>query len=137
MDVKLTIYDEKRQYFSQVVRLPCVVGRGKQCNIAIVHPLVSRQHCEIYEEGGHVKARDLGSLNGTFYRGERLGRGIVIPFGDGFTIGTLNFLVENSEPETTKLFVKPTGDATDILLSSQTNDEEEILDLADFLDEEE
>lgn len=107
MDVKLTIYDDKRQFFSQVVQLPCVVGRSKQCNIAIVHPLISRQHCEIYENGGLVKARDLGSLNGTFYRGERIGRGVVIPFGEAFSIGALYFLIEAASPETTKLTVPP------------------------------
>lgn len=95
MDVKLTIYSEEKEHFSRVVSLPCVIGRGKQCDVAIVHPLVSRRHCEIYEENGCVMTRDLGSLNGTFYHRTRIGRGVNIPLGDSFTIGKLHFKVED------------------------------------------
>lgn len=89
MEVLLTIYSDEKEYFAREVSLPCVIGRGKQCDVTIVHPLVSRRHCEIYEENGVVMVRDLGSLNGTFFNGGRIGRGIALPSGGSFSIGRL------------------------------------------------
>lgn len=97
MDVKLTIYSDDKQYFSQAISLPCVIGRARQCGVAIVHPVVSRRHCEIYEENGQVWVRDLGSLNGTVFQGMRIGRGVQVPYGSVFSIGRLFFLVEPTE----------------------------------------
>lgn len=97
MDVKLTIYSDDKQYFSQAISLPCVIGRARQCGVAIVHPVVSRRHCEIYEDNGQVCVRDLGSLNGTVFQGMRIGRGIHIPYGSFFSIGRLFFMVESAE----------------------------------------
>lgn len=100
MDVKLTIYSDDKQYFSQAISLPCVIGRARQCGVAIVHPVVSRRHCEIYEENGQVYVRDLGSLNGTVFQGVRIGRGVQIPYGSVFSIGRLFFLIEAVEDPT-------------------------------------
>ena len=94
MEVLLTIYSDEKEYFSREISLPCVIGRGKQSDVAIVHPLVSRRHCEFFEENGVVMARDLGSLNGTFYKGARIGRGIKLPFGDVVSIGRLMLRVD-------------------------------------------
>ena len=99
MEVLLTVYSDEKEYFSREVSLPCVIGRGKQCDVTIVHPLVSRRHCEIYEEDGVVMARDLGSLNGTFFHGARIGRGVAIPNGSCFSIGRLMLRV-GEEPKT-------------------------------------
>lgn len=103
MEILLTIYSDEKEYFKREVSLPCVIGRGKQCDVAIVHPLISRRHCEIYEENGVVMARDLGSLNGTFFGGVRIGRGIPIPYGSSFSIGRLMLRVDRigveAEPE--------------------------------------
>ena len=97
MDVKLTIYSDDKQYFSHAVKLPCVIGRARQCGVSIVHPLVSRQHCEIYEEKGQVYVRDLGSLDGTIFQGVRIGRGVHVPYGSAFSIGGVFFLIEAAD----------------------------------------
>ncbi len=94
MKVKLTIYNGEKEYFSRAISTPCVIGRGKQSDVAILHPLISRRHCEIYAEDGRAFVRDLGSLNGTFYKDARIGRGVPIPFGASFMIGKLSFKVE-------------------------------------------
>ncbi len=103
MEVLLTVYSDEKEYFSREVSLPCVIGRGKQCDVKIEHPLVSRRHCEIYEEDGVVMARDLGSLNGTFFRGARIGRGVAIPSGSCISIGRLALRIgkETETSETT------------------------------------
>src|ERR1041385_3557041 len=48
------------------------VGRSSQNLLAIGHPSLSREHCEIYLHGPEVIVRDLGSRNGTFVDGRML-----------------------------------------------------------------
>lgn len=49
-----------------------VVGRSSQAGISIADSGISRRHMEIYRQGDHFYARDLGSTNGTYVDGERL-----------------------------------------------------------------
>ena len=99
MRIKLEIVDGTDVRFSKVVHLPCTIGRSRLCNISIVHPLISRQHCEIYEDHRVVMVRDLGSMNGTYYKMNPIRRSVPIPFGDEFTISTLHFVVNPADPE--------------------------------------
>ncbi len=101
MEIRLTIYDEEKRHFSQPIKLPCVVGRGRQCDVVVVHPLISRKHCEFYWEGRRLMARDLGSLNGSFYRGKRLERPVELALGEEISFAGLNFLVESVDATTT------------------------------------
>lgn len=136
MDVKLNILDGSAHRFSKVVHLPCIIGRSRLSNISIVHPLVSRQHCEIYEDHGLVMVRDLGSLNGTFYKEVRIGRGIAIPYGEVFSIGTLHFVLEKIEGDTAKMAIG--GDDQDEIEVESKNDApaaEEAAAVADAADE--
>ena len=139
MEVLLTVYSDEKEYFSREVSLPCVIGRGKQCDVTIVHPLVSRRHCEIYEENGVVMARDLGSLNGTFFRGTRIGRGVALPNGSFISIGRLMLRVETPKPATDAHERYDDIDLVDGLLSDKPKDDHDcdsssrIIDLDDFL----
>lgn len=45
-------------------------GRGVECDIVLPERQVSRQHAEIYLEGGRYFLRDLGSKNGTYLNGQ-------------------------------------------------------------------
>ena len=139
MAVLLTVYSDEKEYFSREVSLPCVIGRGKQCDVTIVHPLVSRRHCEIYEENGVVMARDLGSLNGTFFRGARIGRGVAIPNGSYFSIGRLMLRV--GEPPANSDDGEPEDeiDLVDSLLADKSKDDSDgdssssVIDLDAYL----
>ena len=73
------------------LRLPSTVGRGRDCSIMLRHPLVSRQHCEIFEAGGALLVRDLGSLNGTFVNNQRIEGDAPLHPGQLLTIGTVTF----------------------------------------------
>lgn len=42
------------------------VGRGRDCDIVLDDPTVSRQHAELHRTGGQVMLHDAGSLNGTY-----------------------------------------------------------------------
>jgi len=119
MKVQLTIYNNGKEYFSRVISTPCVIGRGKQSGVAILHPLISRQHCEIYEENGQIYVRDLGSLNGTFFQGARIGRGTLIAFGSSFMIGKLSFKIDLSD-DSSESVVIPTEPLVD---SGETREE--------------
>ena len=46
-------------------------------------------------------ARDLGSLNGSFYRGKRLERPVELALGEEISFAGLNFLVESVDATTT------------------------------------
>jgi predicted component of type VI protein secretion system len=72
------------------LRLPSTVGRGRGTTIMLPHPLVSRQHCELYEANGQLMVRDLGSLNGTFVNNQRITES-PLPPGELLTIGTVTF----------------------------------------------
>jgi pSer/pThr/pTyr-binding forkhead associated (FHA) protein len=55
-----------------------VVGRSTDCDIAlptdILNRDVSRYHCAFEIEPPAVRVRDLGSLNGTYVNGEKIGQ---------------------------------------------------------------
>ncbi len=50
-----------------------VIGRSPDADVIIEHDDISRSHAVIWREGGGVFVRDLGSSNGTFVEGERVG----------------------------------------------------------------
>ena len=70
MDAKLVVVGGDAKAAEIKLRLPTIIGRGRGASLALPHPLVSRQHCEIFEANGQLMVRDLGSLNGTFVNNE-------------------------------------------------------------------
>ena len=54
------------------LRLPTVIGRGRDVSLTLPHPLVSRRHTELFEKDGHLYVKDLGSLNGTYVNNRRI-----------------------------------------------------------------
>jgi len=72
------------------LKLPSTIGRGRGTSIVLPHPLISRQHCELYEVGGRLMVRDLGSLNGTFVNNQRIQESPIEP-GELLTVGTVTF----------------------------------------------
>lgn len=72
------------------LQLPVTIGRGRDAKIKLVHGQISRLHCEVYEDNGELKARDLGSLNGTFVDGERISDAGLKP-GGMLNIGSVTF----------------------------------------------
>src|SRR4030095_9066739 len=72
------------------LRLPSTIGRGRGATIMLPHPLVSRQHCELFETNGKLMVRDWGSLNGTFFNNERISEAPLAP-GELLTVGAVTF----------------------------------------------
>jgi predicted component of type VI protein secretion system len=80
---------QDRQYDLQ---LPTIIGRSRTTDVRLGHPLVSRQHCEVFESNGMLMVRDLGSLNGTFVGEMRIAeQAMPVKPGDLLTIGPVTF----------------------------------------------
>jgi pSer/pThr/pTyr-binding forkhead associated (FHA) protein len=68
----------KGQEFVFTDRLTCTVGRSEDCLVRIggdaINLTVSRRHCLLAIDPPVARVRDLGSLNGTFVNGRKIGQ---------------------------------------------------------------
>ena len=70
-----------------------VVGRSRGCDVVVPEPTVSRRHLELRAIDGAWLAVDLGSSNGTWLMGRRVGRARVTP-GDELMLGGCAVVLE-------------------------------------------
>ena len=73
----------------KVVKDRFVIGRGKHCDLVIDSGKVSREHAAIVREAGAYFIEDLGSSNGTWFRGERI-EGRKVEHGDEYFLSAEN-----------------------------------------------
>ena len=65
-----------------------MVGRSNFSSIIIPHASVSRVHATIIRDGDTLSLQDLGSRNGTFVNGARVGsEPVAVGIGDAIQIG--------------------------------------------------
>ncbi len=144
MDVKLVVVGGDAKATEVKLKLPAVIGRGREATLTLPHPLVSRKHCEIFESDGHLVVRDMGSLNGTFVNNERITEAILPP-GDLLTLGTVTFRAvydapAGKPPEAIEAQGAPREPEIGLAPDEQPLDVEEIVeiveegDVADFGD---
>src|SRR4051794_34233106 len=95
--VKLVVVSGEVKTKELSIKLPSTIGRGRATAVILPHPLVSRNHCELYETDGRLMVRDLGSLNGTYVNNERVTEAPLDP-GDSLTVGTVTFRAEYDAP---------------------------------------
>ena len=83
----------------------CLVGRHAACDIRVDSPLVSTEHASLRWTGDGWTLKDLGSRNGTFVDGERLGAGKTAALDEGatFAVGEhrLSFTLVDAAPPIT------------------------------------
>jgi FHA domain len=91
MKVKLIIVSPEVQPSEYEVALPTKIGRGHDAKLKLVHPQVSRLHCELFADGERLMIRDLESLNGTFVDQQRIDEDTAIPSGATVMMGTVMF----------------------------------------------
>jgi len=70
-----------------------VVGRQQECDLCIPLMVISRKHCEINQDGGVLRVRDLGSRNGTLVNGKKIVEAVLNP-GDTLQIGPVSFGIQ-------------------------------------------
>ncbi len=73
------------------LRLPTIIGRGKEADLTIPHALVSRSHSKLFERDGQLCVKDLGSLNGTFVDNKRIESEQIIAPNQLLTLGDITF----------------------------------------------
>ncbi len=93
MEAKLIVVGGKTNRGEIPLKLPTTIGRSRQATLTVAHPMISRQHCEIYERDGLLMLRDLGSLNGVLLGDKRVNLA-PLPPGTEFTVGPLTLRVE-------------------------------------------
>jgi diguanylate cyclase (GGDEF)-like protein len=69
-------------------KVDTIIGRSGNADITLKDTAISREHCLISRlPNGQVRLRDLGSTNGTFYKGERITE-VMLKEGDKFQLAT-------------------------------------------------
>ena len=77
-----------------------MIGRAEDCHLKPRSELISRYHRALLVESAYVAVRDLGSKNGVYVNGERIGVEQELKQGDRLAIGPLEFeiLVQADAP---------------------------------------
>ena len=73
------------------LKLPTVIGRGRDVSLTLPHPLVSRRHTELFEKDGYLFVKDLGSLNGTYVNNRRIDSEHRLAPNQLLTLGNVTF----------------------------------------------
>jgi serine phosphatase RsbU (regulator of sigma subunit)/pSer/pThr/pTyr-binding forkhead associated (FHA) protein len=83
--------------------LTTVLGRQADAHVCLPAKAVSRQHAQILESNGAFLIEDLGSSNGTFLNGNRLGANVRVPLteNDTFQVGPYLFGLRPAPTPTT------------------------------------
>jgi pSer/pThr/pTyr-binding forkhead associated (FHA) protein len=76
-----------------------VLGRSPECDHVINHPTVSRRHAKVVVTETSITVADLGSRNGTYIDGLRVGESSTIAEGQQLCLGAVTFVLASNEPE--------------------------------------
>jgi hypothetical protein len=91
-------------YDGRVFTLPpgvITVGRAVDNDLVFDDPSLSRKHARIHRDGNRLEVEDLGSSNGSFVNGRRVGGGAA-GAGDVIRFGDLSFRCEGGEYGSTR-----------------------------------
>jgi pSer/pThr/pTyr-binding forkhead associated (FHA) protein len=69
------------------VRDAVVLGRSAEADIVLDDPYASEFHMRLVRQDGGIVLHDLGSTNGTYVNGRRVGAPIALSKGDAIQIG--------------------------------------------------
>jgi DNA-binding NtrC family response regulator len=75
---------------------PVVVGAHASCDLVLVDPQVSRRHGELAAVPEGIRIKDLGSTNGTWWQGTKVGE-VVVPSGATVQFGATSVRISAAE----------------------------------------
>lgn len=136
MEVKLVVVGGDAKPTEIKLKLPAIIGRGRSASLTLPHPLVSRQHCELYESGGKLFVRDMGSLNGTFVGEEKIDEA-ALESGALLTVGNVTFRPiygdqsQNSSPAPIQVAAGGNADAATEPMDFEFVDDDEIEEISE------
>jgi hypothetical protein len=90
----LTSSDSEYTLFSERV----LIGRGPNCQVVILDPLVSREHALIRISASQVLVEDLHSANGVYVNNVRIFEPQILYDGDRLLVGTHELCLFSAEP---------------------------------------
>jgi tetratricopeptide (TPR) repeat protein len=99
--IRLVGVFEGRPYAYEVRKDLVTLGRDRSCDVSLATGSVSRFHCQLRWEGERWIVKDLGSRNGTYLNGVRVGQQADLREGDELRIGKVALRVQ-SEKEPTR-----------------------------------
>jgi predicted component of type VI protein secretion system len=86
-----------------VQRGKLLIGREEDCHLRPDSEFVSRHHCVLLLDDYTLRIRDLGSKNGTFVNGRRIGSGdTILLHDDMISIGEMICQIDLAQPEPIK-----------------------------------
>ncbi|PJM73103.1 hypothetical protein CS006_07645 [Bifidobacterium primatium] len=80
------------------------IGRDPACTIVLSDMLVSRRHCSVRASRDGIELTDLGSANGTYVNGRRVGK-VWLKENDVVTLGNTDLVVTGSVLQARKSFM--------------------------------
>ncbi len=112
LNAKLVVVGGDAKAKEVSLKLPTVIGRGKDVTLTLPHALVSRKHTEISEKDGWLFVKDLGSLNGTYVNNRRIKEAQKLPPNHLLTLGNVTFRAVYEAPvaDDSTEAEKPTGE---------------------------
>jgi hypothetical protein len=135
MDAELIVVGGKASKRAIKLKLPMVIGRGRNARLTIAHPMVSRRHTELFERDGLLMVRDLGSLNGTVVGGQRVQEAPLPPEAE-VTIGPLTFRAQYKYAGDLAKLPAPILDAKAAVPPAKSPGDTEFPDFEAIIDEE-
>ncbi|HTN77492.1 MAG TPA: FHA domain-containing protein [Pirellulaceae bacterium] len=114
------------------------IGRSEDCHLRAQSDLISRHHCALLIEEGHVIARDLKSRNGTLVNGEKIVGDVQLKMGDNLKVGPLEFevLIDHSLGGNKKSAITDVKQAAERVTKTEKKGDESIdQDINSWLEE--
>jgi pSer/pThr/pTyr-binding forkhead associated (FHA) protein len=69
------------------------VGRGQGCQVQLADPMVSQLHARLFRSDKGLHIEDLGSTNGTYLNGRKVGAAAPLKRGDRVRVGPVELEV--------------------------------------------
>ena len=76
-----------------VVGAEATLGRGQGCQVQLAEPMVSQLHARLFRNDKGLNIEDLGSTNGTYLNGRKVGAPARLKKGDRIRVGPIELEV--------------------------------------------